>query len=214
MQIYGLATPKVQGETTMNSKHLSIATALFFLFVGAVGAAETKDTKFHCTTSGTFAAGVETKIDTNDDGASATLDQGISNCTPTGRGFLQEETEWVLQAAPTTCPQGTLEFHIDEAAGIGQNRSVTTNEKTGDQLFARMTSGTLCIDFSTFPAPTSSSTHHEIIGGTGKLTGATGTFDSQSTGSYLMVDFNGFGGFGQFTGTDDGTLTVPNGNNE
>jgi len=199
----------------MNSKHLSITTALFFMFAGAVGAAETKDTKFHCTTSGTFAAGVETNIDTNDDGASATLDQGLSNCTPMGRSFFQEETEWVLQAEPATCPQGSLEFHVDEPTigqTTGQNRSVNTDEKTGDQLFARMTSGTLCIDFSTFPSPTSTSTHHEIIGGTGKLRGATGTYDSQTSGSYLMVDFTGvFGGFGQFTGTTDGTITVPKG---
>src|SRR5262245_51799659 len=61
-------TPNVHG---MNSKHLTITTAaLFFIFVGAIGAAETKDTKFHCTFSGTFADGVETNIDTNGDGAS------------------------------------------------------------------------------------------------------------------------------------------------
>jgi hypothetical protein len=212
-------TPKVHGEKRMNSKHLSITTALFFMFVGAIGAAETKSTKFHCTTSGTFADGVETNIDTSGDGASATLDQGISNCTPTGRSFFQEESEWIPQAAPTTCPRGSLEFHIDEPTigqTIGQNRTVTTDEKTGDQLFSRITSGTLCIDFSTFPAPTSASTHHEIIGGTGKLTGATGTYDSQTTGSYLMIGFkNGvFGGFGQFTGTSDGTVTVPKNNAE
>ena len=199
----------------MNSKHLSITTALFFMFAGAVGAAETKSTKFHCTVSGTF-ADVETNIDTNGDGASANLDKGISNCTPTERSFFQEETEWILQAGPTTCPQGSLEFHIDEDAVMGQQRSVSTNEKTGDQVFARIASGTSCVNFSTFPSPTSTSTHHEIIGGTGRFTGATGTYDSQNTGSYQMFGAkNGvFGGFGQFTGTTDGIVTVPEGNNE
>jgi hypothetical protein len=196
----------------MKSKHLSITTVLFFMFAGAVGAAETKSTKFHCAVSGTF-ADVETNIDTNGDGASASLSQGISNCTPTERSLFQEETEWILQASATTCPQGSLEFHIDEDAVIGQQRSVTTSAKTGDQVFARMTSGTLCIDFSTCPAPLSASTHHEIIGGTGRFTGATGTYDSQTSGSYLMIGAkNGvFGGFGQFTGTTDGTITVSRG---
>ncbi len=91
----------------MNSKNLTIGTALAFIFAGAVGAAETKTTKFHCTFSATFADGVETNIDTNDDGASAVLDQGISNCNPTGRFFFQDEMEWIhSEHDPRLVPKG------------------------------------------------------------------------------------------------------------
>jgi hypothetical protein len=191
----------------MNSKHLTIGTALVFMFAGAVGAAETKSTKFHCTSSGTFADGVETNIDTNGDAVSATLDQGINNCIPFGRAFFQEEAEWIHQDTNTNCPQGSDELHIN--ADTGQQRSVTTNEKTGDQTFARIISGTLCINFPTFTI----SGQGEFIGGTGKATDATGTYNFQTTGSYLQLGFkNGFGGFGQFTGTVDGTFTAPNDN--
>src|SRR5262249_51473500 len=153
--------------------------------------------------------GVETNIDTNGDGISATLDQGLQNCIPGGRSFFQEEVEWIHQDTPTNCPQGSDEYHVGDP--ISQERFVATDEKTGDQIFSRNITGTLCIDFSTFPFKTSSSTHSEFIGGTGVFTGATGTSDAQSTGSYLMFGFkNGvFGGFGQFTGTSDGTVTVP-----
>ena len=35
----------------------------------------------------------------------------------------------------------------------GQYRSVATNERTVDQIFAKITSGTLCINFSSLSLP-------------------------------------------------------------
>lgn len=195
----------------MNGKYPTISTALVFMFAVVVGTAEAKTMKLHCTFSGTFANGVETNIDTNDDGASATLAQGVTNCSPGGTFLFQNESEWIPQPTVTTCPVGTTnEFHIDETTG--QYRDVLIAEKTGDQIFSRIASGTLCINFSIFPFQFTDSGHSEVIGGTGKFTGATGTYDFQASGSYLQFGFkNGvFGGFGQFTGTEDGTLNLPN----
>jgi hypothetical protein len=105
-----------------------------------------------------------------------------------------------------------IELHIDPTQG--QLRSVQTNLKTGDQTFTQITSGTLCFNTSAWPWKTTAMSEGIYIGGTGKLTGATGTSTSQTTGSYLAAGSkNGvFGGFGQFTGTVDATLILPNGN--
>jgi hypothetical protein len=103
-----------------------------------------------------------------------------------------------------------LEFHIDQTQG--QHRSVSTDSKTGDQTFSQITSGTFCFDTAT--GQTTGTTTGVYLGGTGKATGATGTFTSQTSGSYLMFGFkNGvFGGFGQFSGTLETTINFPNSN--
>jgi hypothetical protein len=77
-----------------------------------------------------------------------------------------------------------------------------------------VTSGTLCLDRATLRTTVTS--EGVFIGGTGKSTGATGTFTSRSSGSYLRGGFkNGvFGGFGQFSGTVDATLILPDGNDD
>ena len=100
----------------------------------------------------------------------------------------------------------------------GQHRGVVTDEKTGDQFFFKITSATLCGYFATLPFTFTSSAQFEIIGGTGKYAGATGTGNAHFTGSYLQFGFKGgaggpFGGFAQFTFTYDGTLNLPNDGN-
>lgn len=195
----------------MNRNYVTISTALVLMLAGALGAAEAKTQHVHCNISVTFADGVETNIDTDGkkETPSAALDQGLANCT-TGRFFFQEEAEWIAQPAVTTCPAGTTnEYHIDGTQD--QHRAVSIDEKTGDQLFNKITSGTLCINFSAFPFPFTTSEQFETIDGTGKYTGATGTGDFHSAGSYLAVGFKDgvFGGFGQITGTTDGTLMLP-----
>ncbi len=190
----------------MQTHHFTFGIALL-LVTGFVGAAHAKTQHFHCKAGGTFADGVETNIDTNGDGASATLDQGLVICN-TGKGFFQEEAEWIPQPTLTNCPAGMdLELHID--ATHGQHRSVTTDEKTGDQLFAQLLSETECVQFST--GTFTGWGHGVFIGGTGKATDATGTYDSHFAGSYLQFGFKAgvFGGFGQFTATTDGTLILP-----
>ncbi len=178
------------------------------LFTGAVLVAEADTQQFHCKGGGTFTDGVETNIDTNGDGVSATVDQGAEVCN-TGNAIFQEEAEWIQQTAVSAdCPAGTtLELRITPTNG-GQHRAVFTDTGTGDQAFSQMTSAIQCFNESTLKF-----TGHGqgiIVGGTGKNTGASGTFTSHFTGSYRQVGFkNGvFGGFGQFTFTLNGTLIL------
>jgi hypothetical protein len=203
----------------MKRHFFTIGTAVVALLIGTVGSATDTGSitlPVHCKGAGTFADGVETNIDTNGDGVSATLSQGLENCTFIGRLFFHQEEEWIQQDAVTSaCPAGTTEeFHIGETQG--QTRAVATNEHTGDQLFGKITSGTLCLNFSSFPNPPfpiTASGQIETTGGTGRYAGATGTATFRTVGSYLQVGFKGgdkdlFGGFGQFTFTTDGTLTL------
>ena len=193
----------------MNSRHLTISTVLVFMLAGAVGQADAKTQHLHCTSSETFTAGVETNIDTNADDFSANLAQGLENCN-IGRLFMQEESEYQTPlSAPVTCPAGSQEYRIQ------QNHGVATDEKTSDQLFWEIATNeaTTCLN----PDLTFSFTGHgTFAGGTGQFTGASGSFDAQSTGSYLVFGFKGgvFGGFGQVTITSDGTLKLPKDNKD
>jgi hypothetical protein len=193
----------------MRTRYLILGLTLCML-TGLVSHAAAETRHFKCTIAGTF-TDVETYIDTNGDNRSATLDQGVFTCNGSN-GIFQEEVEWIPQSAVTTCPAepGMREFHVSPTQG--QHRSVSTDAKTGDQSFSQITSGTLC--FNTFTGQTSVTSEGVYIGGTGKAAGATGTFTSQTSGSYLMFGFKGgvFGGFGQFTGTVDSTLILPDGN--
>jgi hypothetical protein len=193
----------------MRTHYLTVGLTLLTL-TGAVGATETRTQHVNCKGSATFADGVETNIDPDGDGQSAFLDQGISICN-VGRFAFQEETEWIHQPTVTTCPAGTTdEYHID--ATHGQNRNVATDQKTGNQLFEKIISATDCFNASTFTF--TGWAQQTYIGGTGQYTGATGPHESYWSGSYLQFGFKGgfpgpFGGFGQFTFTTDGTLTLP-----
>ena len=193
----------------MKRNFMTISTALMFMLAGAVGAAEAGTRHVHCQGAGTFVDGVETHIDTNGDGQSAGVDQGLQNCN-IGRLFFQEELEWIPRSVTSACPAGTTEESFIDPTH-GQQRGISTNEKTGDQLFGKITSATLCLNGSAFPFPFTVSGQFELIGGTGKYTGATGTGEVHSAGSFLSfgVKDGVFGGFGQFTFTSDGTLTLP-----
>ena len=205
----------------MHRHFITISTALVLMLTGIVSAAEARTQHNHCKGAGTFVNGEETHIDTNGDGQSAGVDQGLVNCRSDSgvpfnntRFFFQEEAEWILRPV-TTCPVGTSEeLYIDPTHG--QHRAVVTDEKTGDQLFGQITSATFCVNFATLPITFTSSAQGENIGGTGKYTGATGSFESHTTGSYLIFGFKDgvFGGFGHFNFTSDGTLILPNGHED
>jgi len=202
----------------MRTQYLTLGMTLLML-TGAVVTADAKTLQTHCKGGGTFTSGVETNIDTNGDGQSAGLEQGASVCN-IGSFVFQQETEYVQRPVSSACPKGTTdEFYID--ATHGQDRSVSTDEDTGDQLFGKITSATLCINFSSFPTPPfpfTVSGQQEAIGGTGKYTSATGSGSFHTVGNYLAFGCKGacpgppfpVGGFGQFTVTTDGTLTLPN----
>jgi hypothetical protein len=73
-------------------------------------------------------------------------------------------------------------------------------------------SGTSCTDFSTFPTPPFPFIATEtgvVTGGTGKYSGATGTFTIEIKGAFLSLDKTGARGFGWFQSTAVNTVTVP-----
>jgi hypothetical protein len=90
---------------------------------------------------------------------------------------------------------------------------VTRFSDTGDLLFDKGTSGTLCIDFSTFPTPPFPFVQNgagTITGGTGANSGATGTFTYKSNGAILAIDATPTGhSFGWFESSVVIHLTLP-----
>ena len=111
----------------MKISQLGIGIALLMLLSGVGNSGEA--THLSCTFGGSFTDGVETHIDTNDDGISANLHQGLDDCN-IGRFFLHSENEFAAPLpAPVTCPVGTQEFDLVQAHGV------LTEQKTSDQLF-------------------------------------------------------------------------------
>src|SRR6478672_5656842 len=98
----------------MKSGFIILSLAFSLLLAGTVGGDDFKTKRVTCTGSGTFVDGVETHIDANNDGTSASLNQGLQNCN-IGRLFFQFEDEYVGPFAPTTCPQGTEQFDLVQA---------------------------------------------------------------------------------------------------
>jgi hypothetical protein len=89
--------------------------------------------------------------------------------------------------------------------------SVVRFTATGDLLFGKGTSGTACVDFSTFPAPPFPFIENEtgdFTGGTGEFSGATGTFTVEAIGATLAIDATGVHTFGWFENTAVWTITV------
>jgi hypothetical protein len=194
----------------MNVRYLTVGIGIALIWVGAGYSAESeskksKTQKVVCSFSATFADGVESHIDTNDDGVSAILDQAISNCN-TGRFFITGAAEYQRPLfAPEICPADNfgLELHLQQARGVG------TEERTGDQLFVEYgTNGLiLCVGSNGTITSTGRGTY---AGGTGQFEGASGSFEVRATGKYLVTgEKDGItAGFGQYTGTSEGELTT------
>ena len=187
----------------MNIRHLILGTGIVLLLAGVSNSDETKTKHVSCAFGATFVSGVETHLDTNGDTRSASVHQGIVNCN-IGRFLFQEEFEFLNPLpAPVTCPAGTTEFELLQA------QVVLTAENTADQLFVADGAGE--VTFCLSPDLTFSFTEHgTFTGGTGRFTGASGSFDGQGTGKYLVSGAKEgvFGGFGQFTETATGMLTL------
>src|SRR5262245_13317687 len=187
----------------MNRHHLTLGLGMLLLLAGAGNSGEVKTKHLSCTFAATFVSGVENHLDTNGDLRSASVHQGLANCN-IGRFLFQEEFEFLAPlSASATCPAGTAEFDLVQAHGV------LTAEKTGDQLFYAdaVCASTFCLN----PALMFSfSQQGSFAGGTGQFTGASGSFDGQGPGQYLVSGSKEgvFGGFGQFTETVTGTLTL------
>jgi hypothetical protein len=90
----------------------------------------------------------------------------------------------VSGAAPNT----GLEFTL---VSPGARVAVFRYTATGDLLFAKTTSTTLCADLSSSTPPYSFQTASDIAGGTGKFAGASGTVTSTGNGAFLSFDASG-----------------------
>jgi hypothetical protein len=85
---------------------------------------------------------------------------------------------------------------------------VSRDNATGDLLF-ETESSTVCFDLSSAPPfNATADAHGTITGGTGKFSGATGTFTTSVHGQTLVSDPAGHG-FGWFEGSTTGTITTP-----
>jgi len=85
------------------------------------------------------------------------------------------------------------------------NRQMTT----GDLLFAKLTSGALCINFDTaLPWNLTGTNQFSFIGGTGRFAGATGSGTVSFKGQILQNDPQGHG-MSWDSGSITGTMTIP-----
>jgi hypothetical protein len=93
-----------------------------------------------------------------------------------------------------------------------QDVGVSRFTETGDLLFFKATSGTECVDFSTFPTPPFPFVATEtgvFTGGTGAYSGATGTYSLKIKGATLSIDATGVRTFGWFKDTGVATVIIP-----
>jgi hypothetical protein len=132
---------------------------------------------------------------------------GIGNA---GKFTLQAVLEFAPDGHTCTVPSGGagagVEFTL--VGGVGVERFTAT----GDLLFFKETSATACQDFSTSPTPPFPFIDTEtgvVTGGTGKYSGATGTFTATAKGATLSVDATGARIFGWFENKAVTTVTVP-----
>jgi len=178
----------------MNLNRLAVGFAIGLVMAAvAISRADDKEFLIEGTLSG---SSITAEIDTNGDGLRASLTTGILVSTR-GRFTFQSLTELRPPISPTgACPSGDLELPIL------LNRAVNNDQKTGDQLFPRVTSGAVCVNPTT--GILSASEAGIFTGGTGQFAGATGSFTVNITGSTLVSSSGR--SFANVTGTLTGTL--------
>jgi hypothetical protein len=103
-------------------------------------------------------------------------------------------------------PNGGLEFSL---VSPDARLAVFRYTATGDLLFAKTTSTTLCADLSVSTPPYSFQTASDVAGGTGKFAGATGSVTSTGNGAFLSFDASGKRQFVWFQEDIATNLTLP-----
>ena len=153
--------------------------------------------------AGTF---LSARIDRNDDGRPAGWETGVTTSYP-GKRVYQGVSETVPTGPTAACPGGVFIINAQNGQGFG---TFTETFPTGDQLYARVLTRTLCSD--SVGGFTDSSTF-SYVGGTGKFAGASGNGENSFAGFYQAFDANAVPrqGFGPFSGEFTGTLILPNG---
>jgi hypothetical protein len=192
-------------------KLVGLCVALMMVIIGSIAVAtpaQAGKTKIKSTESGSF---VSTNFDFDhvdlSSPASYVNGEGISSA---GKFTSQSVNEVAPDQKTCTVPGGVAnaatEFTFVKEVGVSRSTA------TGDLLFFTITSGTECVDFSTFPTPPFPFTATEtgvVTGGTGKNFGATGTITATSKGAILTLDATGARSFGWFKSSSETTLTGP-----
>jgi len=153
------------------------------------------------TFGGTF---LSTRMDLNDDGVLA----GWSTAEVSGT-LGKRTSQSVVESVPTgptpECPGGVS--IIDAQKGVGFSTAIATFPD-GDQLYGRIRTRTQCGlgggKYTTVDT-------QEILGGTGKFEGASGTAEVHSTSLCQAFDGNAVPPqcYGSFIGEFTGTITLP-----
>ena len=202
--------PSPKGEIAMDMKKLVVVSAglvaFGFLVVAASEAGETKVIKSKA--SGGF---VSANFDFDHPDLSTPAGyingEGISNAGKFTSQFVDESApDGKTCTVPGRGTDAATEFKLVGDVGVFRFAA------SGDLLFLKSTSGTECADFSAFPTPPFPVIQTEtgiITGGTGKYSGATGTFTFDDKGAFLSLDATGQRGFGWFEDTAVMTVTVP-----
>jgi hypothetical protein len=172
------------------------------LLVGSFSVANAEHTRRNNGTfGGTF---LSTRMDLNDDGALATWSTAEINGT-----LGKRSSQSIIEAVPTgvtpECPGGVS--IIDALNGIGFS-TLTATFSNGDQVYSRILTRTQCsLGGGRFKADDV----QEILGGTGKFEGASGTVELHSISVCQAFDPNATPPqcFGSFTGEFEGTITLP-----
>lgn len=180
----------------MNMNKLAVGFAVVLVMAVATGSAEAKEINFEESFSGSV---VGTQIDTNSDGRPAALaiTEGISNLGPTTRQAVNE----FAPSASVPCPSGKVGSTL-----VMGRLVVRLDKKKGDLFFVKSSSGTLCFDPTT--GISTGSQVGDIIGGTGRFDGATGSVEINFTATRLVADPAGRQ-FNSVIGTLTGTIITP-----
>jgi hypothetical protein len=184
----------------MNTYSWIIGLTCSFLIALTSGRAEARDIRIKGDLAGTF---LTARIDLNNDGGLADWATWVEKSN-LGTSSVQAIIEGSLPVPPSgACPAGQL-----ETALVGGS-IINTFLHTRDLLFIQPISRVLCVDLAT--GVVSAHTIATITGGTGKFAGATGSVDYRFTASNALGDSDPASnqGFGSFTGTVAGTLTLP-----
>lgn len=149
--------------------------------------------KFKGIFSGTTLASV---IDLNDDGDKAEVIT-YAGRTTLGPVTVQGLSDDIVFPPNDECFQGGLDLY---------ERRDVFRLVTGELLYAEYTDQRICISF----APSFSVTAKgKFIGGTGRYTNASGTFEAKAEGQFLLSDSRN-NGLTAFTAKINGELKIPN----
>jgi len=196
-------------------KLIGLCIGLMMVIIGSIAVAtpvEALTTRIEKTNaSGTF---VSANFDFDHADLSTPANHGETQAIGTviGKFTNQNVNEYAPDLVMKTCmvPGGVANAGTEftQVGDVGASRSTAT----GDLLFFKGTSATVCEDLSKFPTPPFPFIETEtgvVTGGTGANFGATGTFTATAKGAALSLDATGVRGFGWFKNKVVTTVTVP-----